>query len=310
VLHQHDVGHRIVVRRIVGVRDNRPIFRDSLGELIELGETHLTLRTRSGLMRVPTAAIVRAKRVPDRRRLSATEALEHVAAAGWPAPEIAHFGQWLLRAAEGWTMRANSALAAGDPGRPLETAIEAVERWYAERGLPPAIMVPLPLRAGLGADLTGRGWNPLPTVLVQTAPLPAIGPPDGEVELATTPPDGWLAIVGGRKGAISAAARHVLTAVPQVRFASVYGAEAAPVAVARGVVTGDWLGISLVEVAPQARRQGLARRISRALAGWAAAEGATRAYLQVEEHNTAAVELYRTLGFSTHHSYRTWVRLS
>jgi ribosomal protein S18 acetylase RimI-like enzyme len=73
------------------------------------------------------------------------------------------------------------------------------------------------------------------------------------------------------------------------------------------VVTGDWSGLSLVEVMPQARRQGLAKQITRALAGWAAGAGAMRAYLQVEQHNEAAVRLYGTLGFTTHHSYRVWL---
>ncbi len=298
-----DVGHRVVVRRIVGVRDNRPIFSDALGELTGLDETEVTVRTKGGLVRVPTHEIVRAKRVPDQRRLSATEALEHTAAAGWPAPENARLGQWLLRAGEGWTMRANSALAAGDPGCSLDAAVETIERWYRARDLPPAITVPLPLRAGLGEDLTARGWRALPMVLVQTAPLGAIGPPDGEVQLAPAPSDAWLARIAGRKGEPPAAARHILTAVPKVRFASVYGTAA----VARGVVTGDWLGISLVEVAPEARRQGLATRVTRAMAGWAAGDGATRAYLQVEEHNEAAVRLYARLGFTTHHTYRVWL---
>ena len=51
-------------------------------------------------------------------------------------------GDWLLQAAEGFTGRANSALAAGDPGRPLPDAVEQVRAWYAGRGLPAMISVP------------------------------------------------------------------------------------------------------------------------------------------------------------------------
>ena len=49
--------------------------------------------------------------------------LEAVAAQGWRAPEEAPLGGWLLRAAEGFTGRANSALAVGDPGLPLADAL-------------------------------------------------------------------------------------------------------------------------------------------------------------------------------------------
>src|SRR5437667_10241864 len=137
-----DVGHRVVVRRMLGIRDNRPIFSDVLGRLSEAGETHLTVQTADGPVTVARSAIARAKRVPGKRALTATEALERVAAAGWPAPATADLGDWLLRAADGWTNRGNSALAVGDPGRPLAEAVDAVEAWYHARGLPPGVMVP------------------------------------------------------------------------------------------------------------------------------------------------------------------------
>jgi ribosomal protein S18 acetylase RimI-like enzyme len=74
-------------------------------------------------------------------------------------------------------------------------------------------------------------------------------------------------------------------------------------------VTGPsrWHGISLLQTVPEQRRRGLARHVVRAMAQWAAQRGATRAYLQVEEGNTAAIALYRRLGFSTHHTYLTRV---
>jgi GNAT superfamily N-acetyltransferase len=103
----------------------------------------------------------------------------------------------------------------------------------------------------------------------------------------------------------------VLTAVPQVRFAHVYGdarrgaTDRELLAIARGTVTGRgrWLGLALIEVLPEARRRGLAQHLIRALTDWAAGLGATEAFLQVEEHNAPAVALYRRLGFTTHHTY-------
>ncbi|MET7373580.1 GNAT family N-acetyltransferase [Micromonospora arida] len=320
MLRQQDVGHRIVVRRIVGIREGRPLFSDALGELVELSETHLTLATAQGPLRVPVAQVHRAKRVPPTRRptASAVVALERAADEAWPAPTRGRLGDWLLRSAEGWTGRANSALPIGDPDRPLAAAVDAVERWYAERGQPALINTPLPLAAPVGAELDARGWGTRPPTLVQTAPLPlpAWTPTGGQadgwdsavVELATAPSDEWLAIAAGRKGGLPDAARHVLTAVDQVRFAHVY-AEGTLVAVGRGTVTGQgrWLGLSLIEVLPAARRQGLARRVIHELASWGVSGGATHAFLQVEQRNTAAVALYQRLGLVTHHTYLTRV---
>ena len=70
------------------------------------------------------------------------EDLECAAALHWQAPETERLGDWLLRAAEGFTGRANSALPLGDPGVPLPEAVAVVEDWYRRRALPPMIVVP------------------------------------------------------------------------------------------------------------------------------------------------------------------------
>ncbi|MBO4206089.1 GNAT family N-acetyltransferase [Micromonospora echinofusca] len=314
MLRRQDVGHRIVVRRIVGIRDGRTLFSDALGELVELSETHLTLATAQGRLRVPHSEVHRAKRVPPARRptAAAMTALELAANEAWPAPDQHRLGGWLLRSADGWTGRANSALPVGDPDRPLPAAVDAVQRWYADRGRPAQVNTPLPLAGPVGAELDTRGWTASPLVLVQTAPLttvvdaapPAAGLPP--VRLVAEPSDDWIALATDRKGGFPPAARHVLTAVGQLRFAEVYdGSEL--VAIARGTVTGPdrWLGLSLVEVVEGARRRGLGRHVVAALADWGRQAGAGAAFLQVEQRNTAAVALYQGLGFRTHHTYLT-----
>ncbi|MBO4141140.1 GNAT family N-acetyltransferase [Micromonospora tulbaghiae] len=319
MLRQQDVGHRIVVRRIVGIREGRTLFSDALGELVELSETHITLSTDAGPLRVPVAEVHRAKRVPPARRptAAAVVALELAADEAWPAPVRGRLGDWRLRWADGWTGRANSALPVGDPDRPLPAALDAVQRWYAERGGPALVNTPLPLAAPVGAELDARGWTSRPPVLVQTVPLrtltapPATAAPATDVPpvtLADAPADDWLAIAAGRKGGLPDAARQVLTGTPRVRFAELRE-DGRLLAVGRGTVTGEgrWLGVSLLETVPQARRRGLAVAVVRALAGWGADEGATHAFLQVEQSNTGAVALYRGLGFTTHHTYLTRV---
>ncbi|MFD0741823.1 GNAT family N-acetyltransferase [Phytohabitans flavus] len=312
MLRRQDVGHRVVVRRIVGVRNDRPLYTDALGELVEITETDLTIATSKGPLRVPLSEVHRAKRVPPTRRPNAADviALELAANEAWPPPVQEQLGGWLLRAADGWTGRANSALPIGDPDRPLEAAIDAVERWYEARGAQPLINTPLPLAAPVGASLDTRGWTARPLVLVQTAPVRSIldaTTTRARVELTRTPSDAWLAITAERKGSLPEAARHILTAVRQVRFAHMYGESGDLLAAGRGTITGDghWLGLALVEVVPEARRGGLAQDVVGALARWAAETGASRAFLQVEERNAAAVALYAKLGFTTHHSYLT-----
>ncbi|MER7005179.1 GNAT family N-acetyltransferase [Dactylosporangium sp. NPDC000555] len=329
---QH-VGQRVVVRRFVGMRDERPVFSDILGRLLEATETHLTISARSGAVRVPINEIARAKPVPPRRRFTPTESLEAAAALGWPAREQANLGDWLLRATDGWTQRANSALTIGDPDIPLSDAIEFVRQWYRERALVPAMSVPVPLFQRLDDELERHGWTAMPATQMMTAPLakliadressprstsPGISPGSspaapssrlaagGRIELATSPSAEWLAAVGGRKGPLPESARHVLTAVPHVRFAEWYDESGTLLATARGCVADPesrWLGLSLIGVDERVRRRGLARLLIAALVDWASALGARDAYLQVEQRNTPAVALYERLGFATHHVY-------
>lgn len=252
-------------------------------------------------------------------------AVELAADEAWPAPVRQRLGEWLLRAADGWSARGNSALPVGDPGRPLQAAIDEVQRWYAARGQPALINVPLPLARPVSAALDARGWSSRPVVLVQTASIADVlaATADDEphlppVELATAPSRDWLALVAGRKNGLPDAARCLLTAVDQVRFAHLYARQPASsrdagapelIGIARGTVTGQgrWLGLTLIEVVPAARRQGAARHMIRGLAQWADTLGATDAYLQVVRENVAATQLYRKLGFRTHHTYETRV---
>ncbi|WP_067508304.1 GNAT family N-acetyltransferase [Actinoplanes sp. TFC3] len=315
MLRRQDVGHRVVVRRIVGVSQDRPLFSDALGELVELTETDLTIATAKGTLRVPLKDVHRAKRVPATRRPPAADvmALELAANDAWPAPTQARLGSWILRAAGNWTGRANSALAIGDPDRTLAEAIDAVEHWYRARDQRPMINTPMPLAAPVSAALDARGWTARPLTLVQTARVAALvdavpARPDlPTVELADAPTDAWYEMVAEHKGSLPISAQRILTGVQDAVFAFVHDDDGTLIAVARAAVTGPdrWLGISLLQTAPAARRRGVAAHVLRAAGQWALQQRATRAYLQVEERNTAAVALYQKLGFQTHHTYLT-----
>jgi GNAT superfamily N-acetyltransferase len=303
------------VRRIVGVTQERTLYSDALGELVDLTETDLTIATEKGTLRVPLRDVHRAKRVPAARRPPAAEvvALELAANAAWPAPVQSTLGRWILRAADNWTGRANSALAVGDPDRTLEAAIDGVVEWYTAHGQQPLINAPMPLAAPVNAALDARGWTARPLTLVQTANLTRVlaeVPARGDLppaELADSASDEWFAMVADAKGALPPTAVRILTGVPESVFVHVHDTDGALIAVARGAVTdpGRWLGVSLVQTVPAARRRGIAQHMMGGLAQWAAQHGSNRAYLQVEERNAAAVGLYGRLGFSTHHTYLT-----
>ena len=232
--------------------------------------------------------------------------LELLAARGWPGLEQGRLGDWLLRAGGGFTGRANSALVVGDPGVALPEAVAAVAAWYDERGLRPTAQLSGVRARPADAAFAAAGWARDEDVLVLTAPLTAPAPDDVPVELSPTPDDAWLAAYEHPGGALPPIARDVLSAgADAVVFASVRPdpAPAPPAAVARGVLTDDWLGVSAVTVAPEHRRRGLATAVMAALQRWAAGQGATSVYLQVTAGNDGARALYRRAGFIEHHRY-------
>ncbi|MBO0826143.1 MAG: GNAT family N-acetyltransferase [Streptosporangiales bacterium] len=295
------VGRRVTVRS----RTPSGSATDVVGDLVGYDDGTLRVRDRDGVEHaVALADLIAGHPVSARPAPGRVVQLERVAAAGWPAVDTEPLGEWLLRAAGGFTSRANSALAIGASGLPFPAAAERVRAWYAERGLPgrAAVVLPSPEDDAFAA----AGWTPRDAVLVQTADvagvLDALPPSPVRADVRPEPSDGWLARYTAR-GQVTAEGREVLTGGPRVGFAHA-GDGAEPPGIGRGVVVADWLGVSAIEVDPGARGRGYGKAVTRALFEWGAANGARRAYLQVESGNRPAVALYAALGLRTHHRYR------
>ncbi|SEF82590.1 Acetyltransferase (GNAT) family protein [Actinacidiphila yanglinensis] len=306
-----DVGKRVSVRQLVEVTDGHPTFTDTVGVLASWDSGVVCITRRTGeSVRIEEEVLVAGKVVPpapERRGrgrrgpevpVVTADAMEAVASRAWPATESVALGDWVLRAAGGFTRRANSVLPSGDPGIPTEQALAAVTRWYEERGLVPRLQVQD--SSPYAAELDRLGWVREADTLIRTAPLAPLTSlpvePGLTVELSRTPDAEWLAAYH-RTGNLAEAALRVVAGGPSVWFAT------APGAIGRAVVEGPWALFGAVEVRPDRRRRGLATAVMGALARQAYDEGATAAYLQVEADNDAARALYDRLGFTDHHGY-------
>jgi ribosomal protein S18 acetylase RimI-like enzyme len=304
-----DVGKRVSVRRLLEVSGDRPLFGDVVGILTSWNDATLLVTRRDGVtVHIPESTLVAGKVVPDapvRRGHGAPRAgvqeLQETAARGWPAQETERLGDWTLRAAAGFTRRANSVLAHGDPGMPPDQAADRIAEWYTIRGLPAYVQL---TDERLDEDLAALGWTAEAHAMIRTAPLAPLadGPGIERVSLSREPGDGWLARYQ-RTGDLVGQALKVLVAGPSVWFATVPGDSGAAAAIGRCVVDGRWAGFAAVEVDSIHRRQGLATAVMAALAHKALDEGASGAYLQVEADNDAARALYDRMGFTTHHRY-------
>jgi ribosomal protein S18 acetylase RimI-like enzyme len=238
--------------------------------------------------------------MPDPR----VEDLERAAALHWQAPETEPLGEWRLRAAAGFTGRANSALPVGDPGLPLAGAVTAVEDWYRRRDLRPTIVLPQgaapdPL-AGLLAE---RSWVPRSgPAFVMTAAVADIPAGTADVTFAPEPDAAFLGLYRYRGQDLPPIARTLMMSAPWQAFGTI-SRDGRTVACGRISVAGDLGVMTAVEVDPSSQRQGLGTAITAGLAAAAAAQGARTILLQVETTNAAARALYQRCGFTDSHRY-------
>jgi ribosomal protein S18 acetylase RimI-like enzyme len=297
-----DVGARVSVRRQVGGE-----VGDVVGDLESLDADQLAIRRTGGDLALVATRDVTAARVVGPSPLAARE-LEAVSGRLWPATESEWLGQWCLRAAAGFTARANSVRPLGDPGVDLDDALARVVAWYGQRGLP--ALIRSVSGSGLDRELTRRGWTSDRETLMQTTTvakarrlLTGARPGNaGDVTMESEPSASWLRRF--RDGSPTPAALAVLTGIPVVAFASVGdGGEHPAAAIGRCAVEGPWAGLAAIEVAPGARRRGLAHAVTGALLDWAHGRGAMRVHLEVMANNPAALALYASLGFAEHHRY-------
>ncbi len=314
-INRSDVGKRVSVRSLTEAGTPGAKFTDTVGVLTSWNKDVLLITRRDGSpVRIAESVLVAGKVVPPapaRRRGPAASfpELARVTARGWQPVESEALGEWELRFADGFTRRANSVLALGDPGIPLDQALSFVRGWYAERGLPADIQTSTGAEGThelLCAQLEEHGWAQHTPAQVWIGALAPVGDTDGDitrVRLSRTCDEPWMSRYK-RFGEASPAVLKVLHNGPSVWFATVPADDGgAPAAIGRCVVDGRWAGFMAVEVAPECRRRGLATAVMTALARQALDEGASAAWLQVESDNEAAQRMYERMGFAAHHHY-------
>jgi len=237
-------------------------------------------------------------------------ALEARAFRAWPALETRTNRGWVQRLAAGYTKRANS-INALEPKDALTNEMKNdLEAPYRAAGLPPVWRLTPLAPAGTDDLLAAAGYRRIDESLVQRAPLEDRFVPDPEVRIAPSPSDAWLAgfatlspVAPAHRGTMTRMLRSIGAPVGFARVEDKNAPGGEPVAFALGVVDGDHVGLFDVLVAPQARRRGLARRLTQSIGAWGREHGALFCYLQVVATNAAARPLYADLGFETVYSY-------
>lgn len=285
---------------------------DVVGWIDALNPTSVRLVTTVPTVRVVERSMIIAARRgpaaaggPHPRRISAHEVQRH-ALHGWLAWREP-LGEWTLRRAGGFTRRANSCHAVGDPGMQIHQAAERIIDFAVINDIPPLAQV----IEGSPEERTLRrlGWvstdQPTAVLTSRLADFLEGRPAESVVKITETLQPSWEEAYQRSRphSADRDIVRMILIGNPPRAFAAVTDQGPDLIAIARGHKNGDWLGVASMWTRSDHRRRGLATAMMSALGHWAARQGARYAYVQVATINEPAIAAYRRLGFVPHHSY-------
>ena len=202
--------------------------------------------------------------------------------------------------------------------------VDAIERWYASLGQRVIVTVSA---ADPGADdldryLVERGYSYEAPVHVMVRDVGQRDRGEGTTAGADLDDDGGLTLAvvvgldeewaqryavahGGDRSARQRTESYgrMLTVLGSEALGASAVLDGEVAGVGFGVVDRGHVGIFGMGTAARFRRRGVASAVVEALLATAAERGATRAYLQVETDNAAAIDLYQRLGFTRSHDY-------
>lgn len=221
------------------------------------------------------------------------------------------FDGWLVRFSPGKAKRARCVNALA-PGRlPLDDKLAHLQAFYRRQGLPLFIRItPFSEPPDLDARLAALGWTTIDDTRVMVCPsldaLQAEPWTDG-LSVHEVDSNRFADAVGGLRGSPAAqrqahAQRLAHSPVP-CRGVVLQDGSGELLACALVAIEDPMAGLYDVFTAPQARSQGLARRLCTHLLVQARSAGARVAYLQVEGDNVPARRAYQRLGFSDAYAY-------
>lgn len=243
--------------------------------------------------------------------LAAWRRLEELALNASGAFQSLVYDGWLIGYRKGPTKRLRCVNPFYASSLALAEKLDYCIRFYEAAKLPAIFrLLPFSQPPELDAFLDRLGWGSFERTLVLRATLVELltpAQPDGSV--AILPPPEWEASVAPLlnltgDGLLQSIERAKGYPLPYT--GAVIRRDGEVVACGLIKFEGDHAGLFAVTTAPKARGEGLGRAIVTALLDEARRRKVRVAYLQVTEHNHAAMSLYRSFGFATAYDY--WYR--
>ncbi|MBF9232733.1 GNAT family N-acetyltransferase [Microvirga alba] len=224
----------------------------------------------------------------------------------WPSFDYQAYDGWILRLANGYSKRANSATPFLAGAALDEALLDYMIARFIEANVRPTFRLNGLEAPEVGGLLAERGFQDIEPTYVLAAPLDGDHDPDVEVLLEPEASKHWVRDAAQSYGGDKADDATLLAIVSRIRQKAAFATlrlDDRPVAWGLGVVERGYVGLYDIVVSPDLRGIGLGRRIVGSLMAWGRREGAHTAYLQVREENAIARSLYGTFGFRPAYRY-------
>ena len=239
-------------------------------------------------------------------------ALERACLSAAPAQRVAFDGNLVVRAFFGGTGRANAASSLSAEADPeLSARIARIEKRYE------ALKLPVRFRStpldppNMAEALTARGYVSKDETIIFLAKVQDVARTDDAVRVLAAPDEDWMAVTATAEHQVPARRAEKERAVSMMMAPAawlVLCEDGKPVAYISVVADGPLAGFFDLAVVPEARRQGVGSRITRAAAQWAAAQGAEWLWAQVASAYRASCAAQQSLGMREAYRYVYFVR--
>lgn len=238
--------------------------------------------------------------------------LEEVFLNSMTPPEQLLYDGWLVRFARNDVKRSRSVNVLKPSRLPLEDKLDYCTVLYGEKQMTPIYrLTSLAMEPALDELLEKRSYRRYGESLVLRMDLDAaVGAEPKGMRFEAVDAEGFSRFCGALQDwpddqRIAFARRLRFSPLPQHRLVA-YSVDDVVVGSAMSMREDDWVGLFNVYVEPSHRRRGIAVALCSYLIEQGRQWGSARAWLAVEAENTAALSLYRRLGFTE--TYRYWYR--
>ena len=239
--------------------------------------------------------------------------IEDMSLNAWPSHKMELYDGWILRFSYFYTHRTNSVEQFGNSMLPWREKVAYCENVYKRLGSPAIFKISPVVSPDFDYTLENRGYEIQHTTEVMTMALSDahIDTHYQDVMLTDEIPDIWINSLFDLKGMTNPIHRAVVPsmyrAIPKETICASIWKDGKIIATGLGILDRDYIGIYAIHVQEKYRGKGYARQICTALLSEGMKKGAQNAYLQVVQGNTAAKNLYTSLGFTD--SYTYWFRV-